>query len=69
MKKEIYLFYFMEIFLYLRLVCGDVEGHFKTLFTKVAVLHKKKGPFEVSMKLKYSRISTYLRKYTFILIV
>lgn len=28
------------------LVCGDVEGHFKTLFTKVETIHQKKGPFE-----------------------
>ncbi|GBN36590.1 CWF19-like protein 1, partial [Araneus ventricosus] len=28
------------------LVCGDVEGHFKTLFAKVGTLHQKKGPFE-----------------------
>ncbi|KAG8192410.1 hypothetical protein JTE90_017945 [Oedothorax gibbosus] len=28
------------------LVCGDVEGHFKALFSKVAVIQKKKGPFE-----------------------
>ncbi|GIX73022.1 CWF19-like protein 1 [Caerostris extrusa] len=29
------------------LVCGDVEGHFRTLFTKIGILQKKKkGPFE-----------------------
>ncbi|GFU28835.1 CWF19-like protein 1 [Nephila pilipes] len=28
------------------LVCGDVEGNFKTLFTKIGTLHQKKGPFE-----------------------
>ncbi|GFR01465.1 CWF19-like protein 1 [Trichonephila clavata] len=29
-----------------RLVCGDVDGHFKALFKKVGTIHQKKGPFE-----------------------
>ncbi|PRD26183.1 UNVERIFIED_CONTAM: Cwf19l1 [Trichonephila clavipes] len=28
------------------LVCGDVDGHFKTLFKRVGMTHRKKGPFE-----------------------
>ncbi|KAL6267642.1 hypothetical protein P5V15_000716 [Pogonomyrmex californicus] len=28
------------------LICGDVEGHFKFLFSKVEVINKKNGPFD-----------------------
>lgn len=28
------------------LICGDVEGHFKQLFTKVENINKKSGPFD-----------------------
>lgn len=28
------------------LICGDVEGRFKTLFTKVDAINKKSGPFD-----------------------
>lgn len=28
------------------LICGDVQGHFKTLFSKVEVINKKNGPFD-----------------------
>lgn len=48
MKRK-YYFLCNVLFIYLRLVCGDVEGNFKALFTKVAVIQKKKGPFDVSM--------------------
>jgi hypothetical protein len=28
------------------LICGDVEGHFKLLFSKVDIINKKNGPFD-----------------------
>lgn len=28
------------------LICGDVQGHFKTLFSKVENINKKNGPFD-----------------------
>lgn len=28
------------------LICGDVEGHFKFLFSKVEAINKKSGPFD-----------------------
>ncbi|XP_015925567.1 CWF19-like protein 1 [Parasteatoda tepidariorum] len=28
------------------LVCGDVQGQFKSFFSKVGMIHQKKGPFE-----------------------
>ena len=32
-----------------RLVCGDVDGNFKQLFSRVASVQKKAGPFEVNL--------------------
>ena len=37
----------MISFLHYRLVCGDVGGKFRQLFSRVANVQKKAGPFEV----------------------
>ena len=37
----------MTILFLLRLVSGDVEGHFSTLFKRVETIQKKNGNFDV----------------------
>ena len=39
----------VRLCLFFRLVCGDVEGKFKQIFKRVALINQKSGPFDVSM--------------------
>lgn len=32
---------------YFRLLCGDVEGRFNSLFNRVEAINKKSGPFDL----------------------
>lgn len=36
----------LMIILNFRLLCGDVEGKFETLFNRIATINKKSGPFD-----------------------
>jgi hypothetical protein len=45
--KENFIILHVVVFIFYSLVCGDVEGRFKKLFTRVDTVNKKNGPFDL----------------------